>query len=203
MPIKRLYHKLTADADTDATGFDSDALDERKKGSDVKGQRLQLIVYTALFAFIVLAAYGYYLIFNLTHDVHSLSNDVRQMTRSVNQMSMSVTANMEIISNSIVQMQRSTGQMADTVSQTLPEMALNTTVMTGVAKNVGDRIDGISTNIQIMSVGLVAMQQDMWSMNKTVSNPAESMFDSMTPWGGRRGYSKGSPGPLAFPPPVR
>ncbi|RKZ95009.1 MAG: hypothetical protein DRQ43_06030, partial [Gammaproteobacteria bacterium] len=76
MPIKRLYHKLTSEAD--ATGFDSDTLSERKKGADVKGQRLQLIVYTALFAFIVLAAYGYYLIFNLTHDVHSLSNDVRQ-----------------------------------------------------------------------------------------------------------------------------
>ena len=201
MPIKRLYHKLTADAD--ATGFDSDTLNERRKGSDVKGQRLQLIVYTALFAFIVLAAYGYYLIFNLTHDVHSLSNDVRQMTRSVNQMSMSVTTNMEIIANSIVQMQRSTTLMSDTVSQTMPEMAANTTVMTGVAQNVGDRIDGISTNIQTMSVGLVAMQRDMWSMNKTVSNPAESMFDSMTPWGSGRHNSRGSPGPLAFPPPVR
>ena len=201
MPIKRLYHKLTSDAD--ATGFDSDTLDERKKGSDVKGQRLQLIVYTALFAFIVLAAYGYYLIFNLTHDVHSLSNDVRQMSRSVNKMSMSVTLNMEIISNSIVQMQHSTGIMADTVSQAMPEMAANTTTMTEVAINVGNRIDGISTNIQTMSVGIVAMQQDLWRMNKTVSNPAESMFDSMTPWGGKRGYSQGSPGPLAFPPPVR
>lgn len=201
MPIKRLYHKLTSDSD--ATGFDSDTLDERKKGSDVKGQRLQLIVYTALFAFIVLAAYGYYLIFNLTHDVHSLSNDVRQMTRSVNQMSMSVTTNMEIISSSIMKMQHSTSLMSDTVAQTMPEMAANTTTMTGVAQNVGDRIDGMSTNIQTMSVGLVAMQRDMWSMNRTVSNPAESMFDSITPWGGRRGAGKGSPGPLAFPPPVR
>ncbi|MCW8931636.1 MAG: hypothetical protein OQL19_15565 [Gammaproteobacteria bacterium] len=201
MPIKRLYHKLTADSD--ATGFDSETLDERRKGSDVKGQRLQLIVYTALFAFIVLAAYGYYLIFNLTHDVHSLSNDVRQMTRSVNQMAMSVNTNMEIISTNIIQMQRSTSIMADTVSQTMPEMSANTATMTSTAQNVGDRIDGISTNIQTMSVGLVAMQRDMWSMNKTVSNPAESMFDSMTPWGGRRGHTQGSPGPLAFPPPVR
>ena len=201
MPIKRLYHKLTADAD--ATGFDSDTLDERRKGSDVKGQRLQLIVYTALFAFIVLAAYGYYLIFNLTHDVHSLSNDVRQMTRSVNQMAMSVNTNMDIIAGSIVQMERSTNSIAGTVSKTMPEMSANTTTMTQTAQNVGDRIDGISTNIQTMSVGLVAMQRDMWSMNKSVSNPAESMFDSMTPWGGRRGANKGSPGPLAFPPPVR
>ncbi len=202
MPIKRLYHKLTTG--DYATGFDSDTLNERKKGTDVKGQRLQLIVYTALFAFIVLAAYGYYLIFNLTHDVHSLSNDARQMTRSVNQMSMSVNANMEVISSNIIKMQHSTNLMAETVATTMPEMASNTSTMTKTAQNVGDRIDGISTNIQTMSVGLVAIQHDMWSMNKTVSNPAESMFDNMTPWGGgRRGYSKGSPGPLAFPPPVR
>ena len=200
MPIKRLYHKLTAEAD--ATGFDSDTLNERKKGADVKGQRLQLIVYTALFAFIVLAAYGYYLIFNLTHDVHSLSNDVRQMTRSVNQMSLSVTTNMEIISSNIVQMQRSTTLIGDTVAKTMPEMSENTTKMTKTAQDVSDRIEGISTNIQTMSVGLVAMQRDMWSMNKTFTNPVDSVFDSMVPWGNNRS-TYGSPGPLPFQRPVR
>jgi len=199
MPIKRLYHKLTSEAD--ATGFDSDTLSERKKGADVKGQRLQLIVYTALFAFIVLAAYGYYLIFNLTHDVHSLSNDVRQMTRSVNQMSMSVNTNMEIISENIIRMQASTTLIAETVAKTMPEMSANTTTMTQTAQNVSNRIDSMSTNIQTMSVGIVAMQRDMWSMNKTFNNPADSIFDSMVPWGNNnRG---GSPGPLPFQRPVR
>ena len=201
MPIKRLYHKLTTESD--ATGFDSDTLYERKKGADVKGQRLQLIVYTALFAFIVLAAYGYYLIFNLTHDVHSLSNDVRQMTRSVSQMTLSVNSNMEIISSNMVQMQKSTSVMADTVAQTMPVMSENTQTMTQTAQNVSDRIDGMSTNMQTMSVGIIGMQRDMWSMNQTVSNPAESMVESMMPWGSRRGTAPGSPGPLAFPPPVR
>lgn len=201
MPIKRLYHKLTAD--TDASGFDSDTLNERRKDSDIKGQRLQLIVYTALFAFIVLAAYGYYLIFNLTHDVHSLSNDVQHMTRSVNKMSLSVTTNMELISKNMMQMQRSTALIAETVAKTMPEMSANTTTMTNTARNVSDRIDGISTNIQAMSVGLTAMQRDMWSMNKTLSNPAESVFDSMMPWGNRNSNKYGSPGPLPFQRPVR
>ncbi len=201
MPIKRLYHKLTAD--TDSAGFDSETLDERKKGSDIKGQRLQLIVYTALFAFIVLAAYGYYLIFNLTHDVHSLSNDVRQMTRSVNKMAMSVDTNMEIISVNIVRMQNSTSLMADTVSTAMPIMSDNTTKMTITADNVSNRINSMSTNMSTMSTGIIGMQRDMWSMNQSVSNPAESMFDSMLPWGNRRGKAAGAHGPLAFPPPVR
>jgi len=197
MPIKRLYHKLTADVD--ATGFDSDTLDERRKSSDVKGQRLQLIVYTALFAFIVLAAYGYYLIFNLTHDVHSLSNDVRVMTKAVNNMSHSVNTNMVIISSNIIKMQESTQLMAVTVSNTMPPMSDNTTQMTHTAQNVSDRIDGISTNIETMSRGLTAMQQDMWGINRKFSNPAESMMDGMMPWGNR----KGSPGPLPFQRPIR
>ena len=200
MPIKRLYHKLTNDED--ATRFDSETLHERRKGADVKGQRLQLIVYTALFAFIVLAAYGYYLIFNLTHDVHSLSDDVRQMTRSVSQMTVSVNSNMETISANMGLIQSSTHLMADTVAKTMPVMTENTMEMTKTAQNVSDRIDGMSTNMQTMSVGIIGMQRDMWSMNQSVSNPAESMIDSMMPWGNnRRGVS--SHGPLAFPPPVR
>jgi len=203
MPIKRLYHKLTSDEDS--SGFDSETINSRQKGSEVKGQRLQLIVYTALFAFIVLAAYGYYLIFNLTHDVHSLSNDVRQMTKSVNQMTQSVNVNMELISANMIQMQKSTSLMAETVATTMPVMSENTTKMTKTADNVSNRIDGMSTNMSTMSTGIVGMQRDMWSMNQSVSNPAESMFDSMKPWrNNRRGKNTpGSPGPLPFPPPVR
>lgn len=93
--------------------------------------------------------------------------------------------------------------MADTVAQTMPVMSDNTKTMTQTAQNVSNRIDGMSTNMQTMSVGIIGMQRDMWSMNQTVSNPAESMVDSMMPWGSRRGNAPGSPGPLAFPPPVR
>jgi hypothetical protein len=202
MPIKRLYHKLTND-ESDATGFDSETLYERRKDADVKGQRLQLIVYTALFAFIVLAAYGYYLIFNLTHDVHSLSNDVNQMTRHVSQMSRDVNINMELIAANMQMMEKSTSTMAKTVAQTMPVMSENTAQMTATIGSVNNRIEAMSTNMQTMSVGIIGMQRDMWSMNQTVSNPAESMIDSIMPWGSRRGTAPGSPGPLYYPPPVR
>ncbi len=201
MPIKRLYHKLTTDS-SDAAGFDSETLSERRKGSDIKGQRLQLIVYTALFAFIVLAAYGYYLIFNLTHDVHSLSNDVRQMTRSVNQMSVSVQKNMTIISENITSMQKSTHVMAGTVADAMPTMSQNTTEMTVIAQNVSNRVDGMGGNMSTMSIAIVGMQRDLWRMNKTMSNPADSMFDNMMPWSSNRN-GQGSPGPMAYPRPIR
>ncbi|MGB5640738.1 MAG: hypothetical protein WBM63_16620, partial [Sedimenticolaceae bacterium] len=36
-------------------------------------RRWELIVYPSLFAFIILAAYGFYLIYNLAKDVHYLA----------------------------------------------------------------------------------------------------------------------------------
>ena len=205
MAIKRLYHKLTTD-EADASGFDADTFNERKRDADVKGQRLQLIVYTALFAFIVLAAYGYYLIFNLTHDVHSLSNDVTAMTRSVNKMTLSVEENMSIVAKNMVMMKDSTGNLANTISQTMPQMSkniddmnINTTTMTNTAVNVSHRIDAMSANIQSMSSGIVGMQRDVWSINETMSNPVEGMMEGMMPWGDNRG----SPGPMPFPRPIR
>ena len=201
MPIKRLYTKLTKEQD--ATGFDSDTLSERNKEIDVKGQRLQLIVYTALFAFIILAAYGYYLIFNLTHDMHAMRNDVGQMTQSVNKMSNSVTINMNLISKTMLQMQSNIGLMSTTVNETLPTMTENTTKMTRIAGNVSNRMDGMSTNMSTMSTGIVSMQRDIWSMNNTISNPSEAMFDSIIPWGSNSRRKANSHGPMPFPRPIR
>ena len=201
MPIKRLYNKLTTGVD--AAGFDSDTLSERKNETNIKGQRLQLIVYTALFAFIVLAAYGYYLIFNLTHDMHAMRNDVGQMAQAVNKMTNSVDKNMEIISTNMSQMQISMNTIASTIITTLPVMSENTTKMVVTADQVNDRIHAMSTNISTMSTGIVSMQRDIWSMNNTLANPSEAMFDGMIPWGGNSRRKANSHGPMSFPRPIR
>lgn len=211
MPIKRLYHKLTDEPDlTEAAGFDADTLNDRRRDSDVRGQRLQLIVYTALFAFIVLAAYGYYLIFNLTHDVHSLSNDVTAMTRSVNKMTLAVDKNMAIIGASMIKMRRDTARLSETISSTMPNMSRdlssmneNTSVITKAVLEIDKKMHNMSQNMNTMSQGIVGLQRDMWSMNQTVSNPVESAIDGFMPWGSRRGATPGSPGPMPFPRPSR
>jgi len=38
--------------------------------------QLQAVVYPSLAAFVLLASYGFYLVYNLTQDVHRLSLDV-------------------------------------------------------------------------------------------------------------------------------
>lgn len=70
-----------------------------------------LTLGTFVFAFLVLAAYGYYLIYNLTYDVHSISNDVREMTAAQVQLTKAAQKNMSIYSdNMLKQTQHMEGQ---------------------------------------------------------------------------------------------
>ena len=50
---------------------------------EASARRWELIVYPSLIAFILLAAYGFFLIYNLTHDISDVAKSVRVMTENV------------------------------------------------------------------------------------------------------------------------
>lgn len=52
---------------------------------EASARRWELIVYPSLVAFILLAAYGFFLIYNLTHDISDVAKSVNKMTASVTQ----------------------------------------------------------------------------------------------------------------------
>ena len=49
-------------------------------------RRWEMVVYPSLFAFIVLASYGFFLIYSLTSDVASLAKNVSVLTQSIDRM---------------------------------------------------------------------------------------------------------------------
>ena len=51
-------------------------MDRLSLAFETSARRWELIVYPTLFAFIILAAYGFYLIFSLARDVHYLAMTV-------------------------------------------------------------------------------------------------------------------------------
>lgn len=78
-------------------------------------RRWEMIVYPSLFAFIVLASYGFYLVFSLTHDVASLARNVSVLTQSIDRMVNnmdSISGNMDSISSNMESMNQSTRSMA-------------------------------------------------------------------------------------------
>ncbi len=50
-------------------------------------RRWELIVYPALFAFVILAGYGFYLVYSLTHDMQTVARSMQTMVTTMDEMS--------------------------------------------------------------------------------------------------------------------
>ena len=158
---------------------------------EASARRWELIVYPALFMFIILAAYGFYLVFSLTEDMHTLAKNVdanmaenmRSMSANLNLLSRNValmsdrvsemSLNMESIDENTTVMN---DYMADISSQmnTLTPILANMEVMTRSIQNMDGTIRVITANTGIMS-------RDMSIMNQNVSRPM-GVFNSFMPW---------------------
>jgi hypothetical protein len=75
-----------------AGGIDTEAALARFASSfETSARRWELVVYPSLFAFIVLAIYGFYLIFSLTQDMHTLARSMDpEMGRHMEEMAVNM-----------------------------------------------------------------------------------------------------------------
>ncbi len=149
-------------------------LHELEKREESSTRRMQLLVYPSMVAFIILAAYGFYLVNSLTKDVH-------RMADSVSMMSDSVQKNMDVISENTTAM---SDKMTFLVNNTR-DMNENMTDLVGTTGKMSTSVDHLSTYTG-------NMQQDMWSLNRSISKPL-NMFNKFIPWGNNSGSSQYRP----------
>lgn len=69
----------------------SESLNELTKTFTASARRWEMIVYPSMFAFILLAAYGFFLIYSLTKDVGGIASEMK----SINHTMQAVVVNME------------------------------------------------------------------------------------------------------------
>lgn len=69
----------------------SESLNELTKTFTASTRRWEMIVFPAMFAFIILAAYGFFLIYSLTKDVGDIASEMK----SINHTMQAVVVNME------------------------------------------------------------------------------------------------------------
>lgn len=148
-------------------------LHELESREESSTRRMQLLVYPSMVAFIILAAYGFYLVNSLTKDVHRMADSVKMMSDSVQK-------NMDIISDNTTAM---SNKMTFLVSNT-HDMNENMTDLVGTTGKMSNSVDNLS-------IYTGNMQQDMWSLNRSISKPF-SMFKFM-PFGGNSGSSQYRP----------
>lgn len=156
-------------------------LRELEKREESSTRRMQMLVYPAMIAFIILASYGFYL-------VQSLTTDVGKMAVSIITIADSVDQNMKVISSSTVQM-----------SDKMTSLVNSTESMTGSVGHMSSDVGVMKDATSNLALSTNNMQQDMWSLNQNISTPL-SMFNKFIPWSNNsNGRFRGSNAPSAPP----
>jgi prophage DNA circulation protein len=141
-------------------------MDRLSTAFETSARRWELIVYPSLFAFIILAAYGFYLVFSLAKDVHYLAISVdSNMTV--------LSSNMQAISDHMGKMAGDVGSISGSVENISTEVAFLEPIKTNM--------DNLDRSIRTMSATTQNMQNDMSLMNYNVSRPM-SFMNTFMPW---------------------
>jgi uncharacterized protein YoxC len=171
------------------TSFDT--LERFAKTFEASARRWELVVYPSLFAFILLAAYGFFLVYSLAGDVavlarsmdsqmgehmSSLSTNMKNLSINIDHMS----ANLADISTSMDYMTTDINKVALRMEKiaadldTLEPMLENIAAMNGA-------IQRMDQSVQIITSTTNFMQRDMAVMNQSFSRPL-SFMNSFMPW---------------------
>jgi len=156
------------------------AMDRLSAAFESSARRWELIVYPTLFAFIVLAAYGFYLVYSLARDVHYLAISVdANMTMLANNMQ-SVSDNMNNLSTNIHSMTEHMGDLSANVhTMTVQMESIKENVET--LRPMLANINSMDRSMQHMTQSTGLMRSDMANMNRNISRPI-SFMNSFMPW---------------------
>ena len=121
---------------------------------DKSARRWEMVVYPSMFAFILLAGYGFYLIYHLTHDIAVLSHSVTRMATIVSDATPRVTSDMRDMSQDMRDMSGEIRAMSIQMEAMKP-MSNNMANMTYTMSNLNRSVYG--------------MQRDMGGLNRTIS----------------------------------
>lgn len=135
----------------------------RSLGDSTK--RLELFVYPSLFAFVVLAAYGFFLIFNLAGDISKLADNVTHMTTSMT----TISDRMVRISNGV-----------RNISDNMQPMRVSMSSMEASMRSMDVNMENMDRSTRHISVTSSAMNHQMGRMNQSMG-PMRAV-SSFMPW---------------------
>jgi len=150
---------------TAAEGRDS-GLARLSAAFESSARRWELIVYPTLFAFIILAAYGFYLVYSLAKDVHYLA--------------ISVDTNMTVLASNMQNVSENMSQLTSNVrAMTVSLDAIDKKVST--LEPMLANMSSMDRAMQAMTVATHNMQGDMAGMNRNIGRPM-SFMNTFMPW---------------------
>lgn len=154
----------------DSEQINAYAIDRLSQAFETSARRWELIVYPSLFAFIILAAYGFYLVFSLAKDVHYLA--------------ISVDSNMTVLASNMQSMSDNLGQMTAnvrTMSVSVESMARDVSTLEPMLTNM----QNMDQSMESLTYATHNMRNDVASMNRNIGNGIArpmSFFNTFMPW---------------------
>lgn len=143
-------------------------------------RRWEMVVYPALFAFILLAGYGFYLIYSLTSDMRQIA---ASFDPDMGQHMTDFSKNLEDMSTSVNLMATSVAVMTTDMKEMTKDVKTISGQMGYLAAmtNIEERMGLMTTSVDQMTSNLNSMRYDMSTLNQNVSRPM-SFMNSFMPW---------------------
>jgi len=143
---------------------------------EASARRWELVVYPTMLAFVVLAAYGFFLIYKLTNDIGEIVGQMEAISVSmvnINKNFSSTTNNMNTVARNMVKMTAFMDQMSQDIKEQNAAMGVIVVNMREMNKS----IDSMSYTMYNMGYDTQTMGRNM----ENVSGPMRFMNNFM-PW---------------------
>ncbi|MEO5351103.1 MAG: methyl-accepting chemotaxis protein [Magnetococcus sp. YQC-3] len=157
-------------------------LAEFAKSFDKSARRWELIVYPSLFAFIILAMYGFFLIYSLTQDIRTMAASIDpKMGMNMG----SLSSNIGMLSNNVELMSTHLEYISDnmeTMSVDMQNMSTNVEQLTDTIHGMGDNIKQMDRSSSEISRNMVVMTKTMEQISSklNVLAPMSKDINGMT-----------------------
>lgn len=173
-------------------------LERFAKAFEASARRWELVVYPSLFAFIVLAAYGFFLVYSLTKDIRILSanvdpemnehmaamtSSIERLSDTIQHMNVAVTAmagHINSMDGHIASIKEDTRGMSASTATMVKEMERVNAQMGVIAVKL-NALDPIVVNMANMNESMKAMTVSTGLMSRDIGRPLNFMNQFM-PW---------------------
>lgn len=143
-------------------------IDRLANAFESSAKRWELIIYPSLFAFILLAGFGFFLIYSLTYDIAHMARNISSMTTTIEKMVNSVDGMRVDVHDMAIEMGEISTQMG--------EMKQQMNHMTPIQSS----IDDIAKDTSSMAKSTEGMRLEMGAMNYNI-RPIRRI-SNIVPW---------------------
>ncbi len=165
-------------------------------------RKWEKVLYPMMIMFIILAGYGFYLIYQLAHDVRQISNNMLIMTRAVATMTSTLNLNMQKVDAQMAAINLSMDRMRRTMEGIKADTAVISDVMPSLHNqfaSMNATMLKLNDSVTLLRGSADSMARSLWELDQNISEPMNSI-NSIMPFGMMPKKKKSR---VYNPPPIR